>query len=1179
MQVSATTATLNITGTGPLTPTVWQFRAAARVGPIAFPFTHTVTTAVLNARSVGAADVDGDGDLDLLSASATWNNGKIAWYANVAPEMDVQGQGQSIPNGAATPTTANGTDFGSLSVGGTSVTHTFTISNSGDTALTLSATPVVTLTYGTVFTLTQPVSTTISSGAVTTFTVAFNPSALDSFTDTVNIATNDPDKHLYTFVISGTGVAAPADLSISKLLTPTTAVPGQPITYTLSFSNAGGRLATGVVITDSIPVSLTQISVISSGVSITATASPAYVWQVQDLAPGAAGVITITAQISDPLAAGVFTNTAVITTASADSDANNNSDSAGVNILDITPPVAPTVTEPLSGTAVMTTTPTFSGTGEPGATISVTNASGDVLCTVIVDGSGNWTCASTTPLSEGEQTISVVQIDPAGNSSDPAPVTLTVDTTAPTAPVVTAPVTGTTVMTNTPTFSRAGEAGATISVTNESGTVLCTVVVDGSGNWTCTPTTPLSEGEQTISVVQIDPAGNISDPTTLTFTVDTHDTTPPAAPTITAPISGSTVITATPTFAGTGEPGATISVTNESGDVLCTVVVDGSGNWTCTPTTPLTAGEQTVSVVQIDPAGNISDPTPVTFTVDVQGAPLLDLQVTSDAPGTVDVPVIFTATVSSGEPVAYTWAFGDGGTGSGTPSSHSYSEAGTYTVTLTATNAFSTVLTTLPVDIGHAATPVDPSMDTVLTYTHPTSGTGTIVEIPAGAVSETLELVYAELETPAADPPTSTWRYAGRAFSLNLYRNGELVTSTVNFGDHPLTVTLTYTDSNIAGLNLDTLQVYYWSVLHGAWEQSGIIHVEHDHANRRLIITIAHLTDFALFAEANTPPTISPIAPQSTLTNTAITVNFTIGDAETPVAELTLSPATTNSDLLPVANIAFGGTTTNRNATLTPVTDMTGYATITFTVSDGELPASVSFTLAVGVNSLPSAVDDAFTVPESVPERLSSTLDVLANDQDADDDPLTITGVGTASHGTVSTDGSIVIYTPEPGHLGADSFSYTITDGHGPGVSAQVALEVWPVADLAVTQDISATISGYDFTIVARNYGPGDANGATISDTFSSILTNVSWKCIGAGGATCAAGSNQVLSETLDNFPVGGTVTYTVSTLQASNEIAYNTVTITPPAKVFDLQLENNSVRRPTIYRVILPLIFKNANF
>jgi uncharacterized repeat protein (TIGR01451 family) len=59
---------------------------------------------------------------------------------------------------------------------------------------------------------------------------------------------------------------------IAKSVTPQTLVSGGGITYTLSFSNvipADGRIATGVIITDSIPITVASTSVVSSGVIIT----------------------------------------------------------------------------------------------------------------------------------------------------------------------------------------------------------------------------------------------------------------------------------------------------------------------------------------------------------------------------------------------------------------------------------------------------------------------------------------------------------------------------------------------------------------------------------------------------------------------------------------------------------------------------------------------------------------------------------------------------------------------------------------------------------------------------------------------------------------------------------------------------------------------------------------------
>ncbi len=135
------------------------------------------------------------------------------------------------------------------------------------------------------------------------------------------------------FVLRGSAV----DLHIDKVVTPMQAVPGEAITYTLSFSNVGTLIATGVVITDSIPVSVTGTSVISSGVAITQRVGTRYVWDVADLAFGAGGIITVTGTLSQPLTAGDFTNTATIATSDSDGNPDNNESSAGVTVPNVAP--------------------------------------------------------------------------------------------------------------------------------------------------------------------------------------------------------------------------------------------------------------------------------------------------------------------------------------------------------------------------------------------------------------------------------------------------------------------------------------------------------------------------------------------------------------------------------------------------------------------------------------------------------------------------------------------------------------------------------------------------------------------------------------------------------------------------------------------------------------------------
>jgi len=90
-----------------------------------------------------------------------------------------------------------------------------------------------------------------------------------------------------------------------------------------------------------------------------------------------------------------------------------------------------------------------------------------------------------------------------------------------------------------------------------------------------------------------------------------------------------------------------------------------------------------------------------------------------------------------------------------------------------------------------------------------------------------------------------------------------------------------------------------------------------------------------------------------------------------------------------------------------------------------------------------------------------------------------------------------------------------------------------PSADLQITKTDNAT--DYDanisvqYIIAASNpVGPSGVTGATVTDTFSTNLTNITWTCTISGGASCAAAGSGNISDTV-NLPVGGSVTYTVN--------------------------------------------------
>src|SRR6185503_4718484 len=69
--------------------------------------------------------------------------------------------------------------------------------------------------------------------------------------------------------------ACAPNLGIAKTVTPALATLGQPIRYTLSYSNSGTMASTNVVITDTVPAEITGVSFQSSR---TITPTGTYVW-------------------------------------------------------------------------------------------------------------------------------------------------------------------------------------------------------------------------------------------------------------------------------------------------------------------------------------------------------------------------------------------------------------------------------------------------------------------------------------------------------------------------------------------------------------------------------------------------------------------------------------------------------------------------------------------------------------------------------------------------------------------------------------------------------------------------------------------------------------------------------------------------------------------------------------
>jgi MYXO-CTERM domain-containing protein len=310
--------------------------------------------------------------------------------------------------------------------------------------------------------------------------------------------------------------------------------------------------------------------------------------------------------------------------ATATDAAGNTSPSSNTNtfIVDISAPAAPVVSTPANGSITADNTPVYSGTAEPGSTVTVI-VDGTVVGTTIADASGNWSFTPTEALTDGSHTVSATATDAAGNTSPQGNTnTFTVDTTPPAAPVVNTPANGSITADNTPTYSGTAEPGSTVTVIVD-GTAVGITTADAAGNWSLVQPTALADGQHMVSATATDAAGNTSPQgNTNTFTVDT---TPPAAPVVTTPANGSTIADNTPTYSGTAEPGSTITVIVD-GTAVGTTTADAAGNWSFTQIIGLTNGQHTVTATATDAAGNTSPQSNTnTFTVDatIPAAPVI----------------------------------------------------------------------------------------------------------------------------------------------------------------------------------------------------------------------------------------------------------------------------------------------------------------------------------------------------------------------------------------------------------------------------------------------------------------------------------------------------------------------------------------------------------------------------
>jgi Bacterial Ig-like domain len=246
---------------------------------------------------------------------------------------------------------------------------------------------------------------------------------------------------------------------------------------------------------------------------------------------------------------------------------------------------------------------------------------GSVVGSIFTATGGTVLVMPSLPLADGTYVLQARMMDVAGNLGPLGPaLSLTILAVPPPAPStpsllpidVTGPVGGTLTSVRQPRIVGLAKAGTTVEVFNVvTRTILATASASANGSYTAMISSPLSDGLETVDVVAIDVAGNVSQTSpTLTFTIDA---TPPLAPSIltllAADDSGTLGDDVTnvrqPRLTGKAEAGSTVQVLDSSGRLDGSAVAASNGTFTVKLNPALVDGMYTLQAKAIDLAGNV----------------------------------------------------------------------------------------------------------------------------------------------------------------------------------------------------------------------------------------------------------------------------------------------------------------------------------------------------------------------------------------------------------------------------------------------------------------------------------------------------------------------------------------------------------------------------------------------
>ncbi|MFN6037749.1 MAG: Ig-like domain-containing protein, partial [Bacteroidota bacterium] len=214
--------------------------------------------------------------------------------------------------------------------------------------------------------------------------------------------------------------------------------------------------------------------------------------------------------------------------------------------------------------------------------------------------------------------------------------------------------------------------------------------------------------------------------------------------------------------------------------------------------------------------------------------------------------------------------------------------------------------------------------------------------------------------------------------------------------------------------------------------------------------------------------------------------------------------------------------TNGTTITYTPNANYNGPDTITYVVCDNGIPSYCDTGLVIinvtPVNDPPVATNDVITVNE---DSGPNTITVQNNDVDPDGNSLTTTILSGPNHGSATTNGTNITYTPNNNYNGPDTITYVICDNGTPTLcdTAIVVINVTPVNDPPVAVN--------DQTTLNEDSGPVTINvQSNDSDPEGNSLTTTILS--GPNHGTATTNGNSISYNPTTNYNGPDTITYVI---------------------------------------------------